>query len=665
METQMEKKKKKEIKAIKQLSLSKTLLIILSNQNKKQKQINLYKPPYDSSWFETENKVTLDEYIKNLFTIAKTHLKSNVNPDTIKGILVPHSGIRYSGLCSASTYSQLLGRTQAIKRIIILCTNHKLSDNFIGTSYTDIESYNNNRNLKIDIKTIQYLKQYMQIDDNKFNEEHSFFNQLPFIEYIIEHSNKNVKNGTINLNNSNFSNISNVLLLPLLISNSINLLDLKIRDNIKKILITLLELLKNEDTIIICASDLSHINGNFENKYKSNIHQNIRKNDNDILQFLYDCLNGVNNRNQKIDDILFIQNAPSSGTMNIYLFAKLLSMYSGGLEYSSSSSSSSSSNSSESKSPTIYKIMEYKDQSQFQFQFQSKYQNKQKKTQNNNLSLNKLFSRVCCYYTSLLRDNIDINNVDHNFNPLDLIRETNITDISLSSVSYAGLIFTRQPYIETKENRKIENMFSQYEKLALIGLIKDELYNKFDINTKYKMMNHIIFPINSQSFYYNLGVYISVYNTNGNLRACSGTTETNNNDLTILSNIKKITNQLALEKSTYKNINFLPLMPSEFNKLTFNITILYHIKPIDVTEYFGYKFIVGKDGLIFKSNNNNYVFSLTSINENDIRIEKKELLESLCKTEFSSIMKPNKTCYEINNIKLYYNEGLTFSDVKL
>ena len=392
---------------------------------------------------------------------------------------------------------------------------------------------------------------------------------------------------------------------------------------------------------------------------------------------MYDVLNGVNNRNQKIDDILFIQNAHSSGTMNIYLFAKLLSMYSGGLGYSSSSSSSSSSNSSESKSPTIYKIMENKEQLQLQFQYQTQfkyqyqsqskyqYQNTQKNKKNNNVSLNKLFSRVCCYYTSLMRDNININNINNDFNPLDLITEKNITDISLNSVSYAGLIFTRQPYIENKENRKIENMFSQYEKIALIGLIKQELYNKFNINTKYKILNHIILPINSQSFYYNLGVYISVYNANGNLRACSGITETNNNDLTILSNIKKIINQLALEKSTYKDLHFLPLCPSEFNKLTFNITILYHIKPIDVSEYFGYKFIVGKDGLIFKSNNNNYVFSLTSINENDINIEKKELLESLCKSEYSTIMKPNKTCYETNNIKLYYNEGLTFSDVKL
>ena len=263
-----------------------------------------------------------------------------------------------------------------------------------------------------------------------------------------------------------------------------------------------------------------------------------------------------------------------------------------------------------------------------------------------------------------MRDNININNFDNNFNPLDLISEKYITDISLNLVSYIGLIFTRQPYIETKENRKIENMFSQYEKIALIGLIKEELYNKFNINTNYKIQNHIILPINSQSFYYNLGAYISVYNANGNLRACSGITETNNNDLTILSNIKKITNQLALEKSTYKDLQFLPLIPNEFNKLTFHITILYHIKPIDINEYFGYKFIFGKDGLIFKSNNN-YIFSLTSINENDISIEKKELLESLCKSEFSSTIKPNKTSYDTNKIKIYYNEGLTFSNVKL
>jgi hypothetical protein len=74
----------------------------------------IFNPPYNSSWFETEinnnkhnSKITIQNYINKLFKICKIHLDANVKPDTTKAIIVPHAGIRYSGLCSASAYDQL------------------------------------------------------------------------------------------------------------------------------------------------------------------------------------------------------------------------------------------------------------------------------------------------------------------------------------------------------------------------------------------------------------------------------------------------------------------------------------------------------------------------------------------------------------------------------
>ena len=209
-------------------------------------------------------------------------------------------------------------------------------------------------------------------------------------------------------------------------------------------------------------------------------------------------------------------------------------------------------------------------------------------------------------------------------------------------------------------------MFSQYEKISLIGLIKEQLYQQFNIYKKSKIPQNLIMPVNSQSFSFNLGVYISLYKDD-KLRSCSGTIETNNVDFTILTNIKKIINELAITKSNYKDLHFLPIDPSELNKLTFNINILYHLIPISINEYFGSTFIIGKDGLILKNTDSKkYTYSLTNINidknidSNDTN--KKELLESLCKKEFSNV-DSNKKCQDINNIKLYYNECLLFSDV--
>jgi predicted class III extradiol MEMO1 family dioxygenase len=371
----------------------------------------------------------------------------------------------------------LLGRTQPIKRIILLCTNHEVSNSFISTSYNDILSYNTNTNtdttntdtttnnkslLKIDTNTIEYLKPYLKIDNNRFNNEHSFFNQLPFIEYIISQSSSLnaikqepiIKNDKSNKTDKHPN--KNVLLLPFLISNTINLLDENIRNNIRYILHTIIELLKNNDTILICTSDLSHINGHFETKINSNIYQNIRKKDNEILQFLYNGVNGLNERNQKIDDILFIANAPSCGTLAIYFFAKILHNYSGSLDYSSSSSSSS--NSSGSKSPTtIHNINNIN------------WINKKEIKENKEINtLNQLVPRLCCYYTSLMRNKINI----YNFNPLELNTVLDITDNRESSVSYAGIIFTTQHYIESNKIKKIKNILSEYEKIANKGIVK-------------------------------------------------------------------------------------------------------------------------------------------------------------------------------------------------
>ena len=44
---------------------------LLKSTIKLNKLNNLYTPPYESSWFETENKVSLDTYIKHLFLLSK------------------------------------------------------------------------------------------------------------------------------------------------------------------------------------------------------------------------------------------------------------------------------------------------------------------------------------------------------------------------------------------------------------------------------------------------------------------------------------------------------------------------------------------------------------------------------------------------------------------
>ena len=623
-----------------------------------QKKI-IFNPPYDSSWFETEinnsknnsknnsnSKISIKDYIKKLFAICKTHLDANVKPNTTKAIIVPHAGIPYSGLCSASAYYQLILRTTPIKHIILFCTHHKASNNIIAPSFTHIKPLLGNIPLKIDNDLIETLKPFLEINNSAFDEEHSFFNQLPFIESIISHINTNI------------SNQSNVLITPFLISNNM-ILNKTNCDKLHKAMDILKLLLSRKDTVLICTSDFSHINGHFETKITSNIQKNIRNQDNQILQFIYDNLNGVITRSKKIDDILFIQNAPSCGTMAMYLFAKLLNYHSGVTE---SSSSSSSSDESSDSSPGNIIAKRYR-------------------------SPKMLFPRITCYYTSQVRDKyIDI----FDFTPEQLTSilpndlNSNTTE---SSVSYVGLIFTTQPNIDdiitNKKTtiRQLENLLSQYEKQALLGFIKEYLFFKFSM-PKYKIQLNLINPINIKSFKMNLGVGITVYIDN-NIRSTANLIDNNDNDESqsienkIRYLIDKLTSNSNKNTNTYKNLNFPPLKPDEFNKLKFEINIFNKITPITLNDFYTNKFNLGTDGIIIIDTNtktnkktnkktttklltpNSY--SLTNIETTlNPSITKKSLLEQLCSSGLENT-KSNKDCYKFSNIELFYNEGLAFS----
>ena len=513
--------------------------LIQTNTKKKalQKTHNIitFNPPYDSSWFETEinnsknnsnSKIRIKDYIKTLFNICKIHLDANVKPDSTKAIIVPHAGIRYSGLCSASAYYQLTLRITPIKRIILFCTHHKSSNNIIAPSFTHIKPLLGNIPIKIDNELIETLKPFLEIntfleiDNSAFDEEHSFFNQLPFIESII-------------------SSNSNVLITPFLISNSM-ILNKQTCDKLHKAMDILKLLLSRKDTVLICTSDFSHINGHFETKIMSNIQQNIRTQDNQILQFIYDNLNGINTRSKKIDDILFIQNAPSCGTMAMYLFAKLLNYHSCEKESSSSSSSSDESTDSSNYSKSIYKI------------------------KSKNFS-KILYPRITCYYTSQVRDkHIDI----FNFYPEQLTSilpiDSNTTE---SSVSYVGLIFTSQPNIEDKKTtiRKIENLLSQYEKQALLGFVKEYLFFKISM-PKYKIASNLINPIHCPSFKFNLGVGITTYYNTEKLRSNVNLIDNNN-----MSNINVEKTQDEVKKASllpeprgYRILCAVPHVEEEF-----------------------------------------------------------------------------------------------------
>ena len=600
----------------------------------------IYNPPYHllyNSELYTKNEndlsLSIDTYITTLFDISKHYLKSNVNPDTIKAILVPYSTLNESGLCCASSYYQLYNRIKPIKRIILLCTNTRETNQFISTSFTHIHSYKNNTHsratmLKFDTMIIDKLKPYIDINNEHIQNELSFFSNLPFIEYIAP----------------------NALIIPLLISNKIYLDNSNI-DKINNIIYILKKQLYNDDTILICTSNFSNNNieypitntdtntdTNTNTHYDIFTHCNIKKKDNVILQFIYDTVNGIKSRSSKIDDILFMQNTPTNSTMAMYVFSNLLAQYSG-ITRPSSSSSSSISSSDSGISVNYSKIS------------------------------NTLYSRITSYYNTLINKYIDI----FNFQPQQLFNfnsSINSNSTIFTSHSYVGIIFTLQPTLSYNYNRVLENSLSEYEKLSLIHFVKEQLYfNTNTMNNSIKMTN---IPINSPIFKTHLGLFIIFYKNN-KMRACIGTSDTNNDEYTIEKYIKKFIIDISIKETKCRDLIFKPIRSDEIHNLTFNINILYHMKSIHIDKYYSNNFKFGCDGLLFKSivNNDNDTnndktkdnittnckYSLTSISYYfDTNINTKEkLLNDLYNTMNTMNTMNNKP---IDTFKLFYNEGL-------
>jgi AmmeMemoRadiSam system protein A len=229
---------------------------------------------------------------------------------------------------------------------------------------------------------------------------------------------------------------------------------------------------------------------------------------------------------------------------------------------------------------------------------------------------------------------------------LQLVKPLDIKDNSIKSISYGGIIFTYQPYIQTKKHRKLESFLTEFEKYSLISFAKERLF--LYLNTSVKIPVGSISPIYSPIFKLHLGVFTSIYN-NKELRGCIGTIETDNDDNTILSNVSKYIIESAAHDSRFsKN----PITLAEFNQLSFTITILYKIKPLTINEYFGNKFNIGNDGLLIKQDAKSAYF-LPSV-ANEFNNNKQELLEELCANKLGSI---KKNCYLQSNIELFFNEG--------
>ena len=659
----------------------------LDSQNSIQNSIhnnitkNIYKPPYNSSWFETENGLPLETYIKYHLKIAHDYFSCNIPKDTTKGIIVPHAGIRFSGICSAAAYYQLAYRTTPIKRVILLCNSHHSGNgnlkpnpedfNIYLPEYKSIQSFRNSKThsqpqkpILIDTKTINTLAAYLAtnlniniknknksnpqfisrkqfFNNSIFENEHSFYNQLPFLEIIAP--------GAI---------ICPIIIGSMVVSTPTNSHGI---DLLNKFLAAVLE---KQNTVIICSSDFtknntqnntqnnSQNNSQIDIKIPNNFHQNIRKLDSDLIQFIYNKMNGVVNKNRKIDlvdDFLFMSNTSACGITALYIFSKLFNLISTSGNTNNPYSNPTSSDSSGSPGSPGSPHSPHSPHSQIIQQ--SAYKNTRKsKTR---IKLNRYYPRLACYYTSPTREHIQITDylTNPNLNKSNLAAELTQLPTNLSitgeSVSYSGIVVSRQPYINDHSPEQLTGLLTQFEKCVLHeftrGLIRGTITPSG------------IAPIFSGAFRLNLGVLVNLVKTGivsdspvsdiisvGNL---DPTDEGCNMIMTIRQLAGQIRNQLT---SSMLDISKLSIQIGLFNG------------PVMITpsEYFSDIFNPNHDiiRILQKSRGSGYILPLPLSNPGG-QNTKKQLLENLC---LDVLGMESRNCFRGNQPLLSYNAGLIF-----
>lgn len=166
--------------------------------------------------------------------LVREFAKTAIDPESIRAIFVPHAGIEYSGVCASIAYHTIINKS--INNIILLCTDHAMSPNHKLLNQKSFE-LSNFGTFRINQNLIEQLLKFSQFETNNslFNQEHSFFIQLPFIRQL------------------NFE-----FIVPIICGSS----DPKAFEAI-------LSILKPND-LLVCSSDLSHINGNFVHKMDAN-----------------------------------------------------------------------------------------------------------------------------------------------------------------------------------------------------------------------------------------------------------------------------------------------------------------------------------------------------------------------------------------------------------
>ncbi len=174
--------------------------------------------------FYPANPGTLQAELAELLALAQA---PELEPSTVKALVVPHAGYIYSGPIAATAYRLLQDRSSQIRRVILLGPSHRVP--FRGMAVPASDSFRTPLgDIPIDQEALAAIADLpgVQQRDDAHEWEHSLEVQLPFLQTVLDE----------------------FTLVPIVVGPS----------DPDTVAAVLEKLWGDEDTIILISSDLSH-----------------------------------------------------------------------------------------------------------------------------------------------------------------------------------------------------------------------------------------------------------------------------------------------------------------------------------------------------------------------------------------------------------------------
>ena len=205
-------------------------------------------------WYP-ENKLELQKLLEGYFAGLKP-LNSGVGE--VRGVIVPHAGIQFSGPCAARAYG--LVEAKKITRVIILGPSHRAY--YRGACVSSFKYYATPLGkIRVDTAITEKLgrEDNFIVNNSYMQKEHSIENQLPFIQHLFKDRGYSI--------------------VPIMIG---DVDDQKILE-----LARIINKYRDNKTLIVVSSDFTHYGKRFNFlPFKDNIRENVKKMDFKLISFL-------------------------------------------------------------------------------------------------------------------------------------------------------------------------------------------------------------------------------------------------------------------------------------------------------------------------------------------------------------------------------------------